>query len=277
MRPSAGPAGSGARYLAYRSDVFHRGAPFESPGAARFILAVGFKQAGQDWIGYDQSQSRSTGPDWTGFAEQLVAPRARAVRVPAAGSPHLGRRPARRHRRPRYPRLDLAPVAPGSVGRGPSRAEAAAPAVTADRTRSSPEPAGVAGHEPAPPEPDRRLRSRGRAPPTGPRACAGRLAADGAHPRGHAGGLGAGCVRLRGRGVRPLGAGHHPASVSGREPRRSVPARHRPVPDRRHPADLGGGLLRAVRRANAADESDRRCPRGSRCATSTTSSGGSSP
>jgi hypothetical protein len=65
-RRAAGPRGS---YLAYRSDVWHRGAPFNSVGTARFLAALAFKRAGQEWIGYDQQQSRSTGPEWTVFVE----------------------------------------------------------------------------------------------------------------------------------------------------------------------------------------------------------------
>jgi hypothetical protein len=65
-RPAPGVRGS---YLAYRSNVFHRGAPFGSGAGARVIAAIAFKNAGQDWIGYDQQQSRSTGIEWTTFVE----------------------------------------------------------------------------------------------------------------------------------------------------------------------------------------------------------------
>ena len=65
-RPAPGIRGS---YLAYRSDVFHRGAPFGSGVGARITAAIAFKNAGHDWIGYDQQQSRSTGIEWTTFVE----------------------------------------------------------------------------------------------------------------------------------------------------------------------------------------------------------------
>jgi hypothetical protein len=55
--------------LAYRNDVFHRGVDLTRPGAARFYLAVSFKAAGQDWIGFDGPQSRSTSPDWAKLVE----------------------------------------------------------------------------------------------------------------------------------------------------------------------------------------------------------------
>ncbi len=65
-RPAIGMRGS---YLAYRSDVFHRGAAFGSGGTSRAVLALAFRRAGHEWIGYDQAQSRSTGPEWTTFVE----------------------------------------------------------------------------------------------------------------------------------------------------------------------------------------------------------------
>ena len=39
------------------------------PDAARFLMALAFKRAGQDWIGYSAPQSQSTSLDWVKFAE----------------------------------------------------------------------------------------------------------------------------------------------------------------------------------------------------------------
>jgi hypothetical protein len=64
--PAPGVRGS---LLAYRTDVFHRGTDLTEPGTARFILALAFKGAGHDWIGYDTQQSRSTSAGWIEFAE----------------------------------------------------------------------------------------------------------------------------------------------------------------------------------------------------------------
>ena len=33
------------------------------------MLNVSFRTAGQDWIGYDNAQSRATSPDWVRFVE----------------------------------------------------------------------------------------------------------------------------------------------------------------------------------------------------------------
>ena len=80
---------SGVRgsYLAYRSDVFHRAAPFGSEGTARFVLALAFKRAGQDWIAYDQAQSDSTGAEWISFAEQATPRELALFGFPPPGHP----------------------------------------------------------------------------------------------------------------------------------------------------------------------------------------------
>jgi hypothetical protein len=95
-------------YLAYRSDVWHRGAAFEKPRTARFVVALAFKRAAQDWIGYDQQQSRSTGSEWTSFVEGSTPRELELFGFPPPGhaiwSEQLIRATALR-----YPKLDLAP------------------------------------------------------------------------------------------------------------------------------------------------------------------------
>lgn len=104
-RSARGVRGS---YLAYRSDVWHRGGPFGAAGTARFVLALAFKRAGQDWIGYDQPQSRSTDPAWTQFVEQSTPRQLELFGFPPPGHPIwtealLGETALR------YPNLDLRP------------------------------------------------------------------------------------------------------------------------------------------------------------------------
>jgi hypothetical protein len=95
-------------YLAYRSDVWHRGAPFGAPGTARFVVALAFKRAGQDWIGYDQQQSRSTGSAWTSFVEGSTPRQLELFGFPPPGHP-IWSEPLLDQTARRYPALDLGP------------------------------------------------------------------------------------------------------------------------------------------------------------------------
>jgi hypothetical protein len=95
-------------YLAYRSDVFHRGAPFGSPGTARFLAAIAFKNAGQDWIGYDQQQGRSTGPEWTAFVEGSTPRELELFGFPPPGHP-IWTESLLQLTTFRYPHMDLEP------------------------------------------------------------------------------------------------------------------------------------------------------------------------
>lgn len=83
-RAATGPAGS---LLAYRSDVFHRGAAFATPGASRTVLALAFRHAGHEWIGYDQAQSRSTETAWIRFAERCTPRELELFGFPPPGHP----------------------------------------------------------------------------------------------------------------------------------------------------------------------------------------------
>jgi hypothetical protein len=104
-RPAPGRRGS---FLAYRSDVYHRGAPFGSPGTARFTIGICFKHAGQDWIGYDQQQSRSTGPEWTSFVEGSTPRELELFGFPPPGHPVWDEAVLAKTAQ-RYPGLDLEP------------------------------------------------------------------------------------------------------------------------------------------------------------------------
>ena len=82
--PAPGVRGS---LLAYRNDVFHRGVDVESPDGARFLLALAFKVAGTEWIGYESYQSRSTSPDWVKFAEGSTPRELELFGFPPPGHP----------------------------------------------------------------------------------------------------------------------------------------------------------------------------------------------
>jgi len=104
-RPCVGVRGS---YLAYRSDVWHRGTDFAEPGTARFLMALAFKRAGQDWIGYDTQQSRSTGVEWTTFVEGSTVRELELFGFPPPGHP-IWSEELLDQTAERYPKLDLTP------------------------------------------------------------------------------------------------------------------------------------------------------------------------
>jgi hypothetical protein len=95
-------------YLAYRSDVWHRGAAFGTPGTARFVVALAFKRAGHDWIGYDQQQSVSTGSGWTRFVEGSTPRELELFGFPPPGH-EIWTTALLDETAGRYPKLDLSP------------------------------------------------------------------------------------------------------------------------------------------------------------------------
>jgi hypothetical protein len=104
-RPAAGVRGS---YLAYRSNCWHRGAPFGSGTGARIVLAVAFKNTRTEWIGYDTQQSRSTGLEWTQFAEGSTPRQLELFGWPPPGHP-VWNEALLNQTAQRYPALDLGP------------------------------------------------------------------------------------------------------------------------------------------------------------------------
>lgn len=105
-------------YLAYRSDVWHRGGPFGAPATARFNVGLCFKRADHDWIGYDTQQSRSTGAAWTDFVERSTPRELDLFGFPQPGHP-IWTEQLLAETAKRYPKLDLRPwreALPGSSG-----------------------------------------------------------------------------------------------------------------------------------------------------------------
>jgi hypothetical protein len=104
-RPAPGPRGS---YLAYRSDVFHRGVDLTGEHAVRYLLNVSYRVAGCDWVGFHTSQSRANQPDWAAFVEGSTPAELALFGFPPPGhavwDAELLDATARR-----YPKLDLSP------------------------------------------------------------------------------------------------------------------------------------------------------------------------
>jgi hypothetical protein len=104
-RAAIGARGS---YLAYRSDVWHRGAAFATPNTARFLVGLAFKHAAHHWIGYDTQQSRSTGGAWTSFVEGSTPRQLDLFGFPQPGHP-IWTEALLDETAERYPKLDLSP------------------------------------------------------------------------------------------------------------------------------------------------------------------------
>ena len=94
--------------LAYRTDVFHRGVDLTSPDAARFLMALAFKRANQDWVGYTTHQSKSTSPGWIAFAEGCTPRQLELFGFPPPGHP-IWDTALLDATAVRYPNLDLGP------------------------------------------------------------------------------------------------------------------------------------------------------------------------
>jgi len=104
-RPAPGIRGS---YLAYRSDCWHRGAPFGSASGARIVASVAFKNADVEWIAYNTQQSVSTSIEWTVFVEGSTPRELALFGWPPPGHPVWNGRLIEQTQE-RYPELDLGP------------------------------------------------------------------------------------------------------------------------------------------------------------------------
>jgi hypothetical protein len=100
---AVGPRGS---YLAYR--VFHRGTAFAEPATARTVIALAFRNAAHEWIGYDQAQSRANDRAWTRFAERSTPRELELFGFPPPGH-EIWDEALLAETQSRYPKLDMSP------------------------------------------------------------------------------------------------------------------------------------------------------------------------
>jgi hypothetical protein len=103
--PASGRAGS---VLVYRPDVYHRGVPLRAKGAARFMLAVAFKPATTDWIGFHAFPVHAEDMAWHRFMRHATVRQLTLLGFPKPGDGYWT--PATLAGvAARYPSLDMAP------------------------------------------------------------------------------------------------------------------------------------------------------------------------
>jgi hypothetical protein len=95
-------------FLAYRTDVFHRGSNLTKSGASRFLMNVSYKRAEQEWVGHHAFQARGTMPEVVRLIESCNVRELELLGFPPPGhavwTEDLVERTSRR-----YPALDMSP------------------------------------------------------------------------------------------------------------------------------------------------------------------------
>ncbi len=79
----AAPGRAGS-LLAYRSDVWHRGMPLDE-GAERHVVAVSFKPAKLEWIGFDEHAPLVNSPDFVDFVNDRSPEQLSLFGIPLPG------------------------------------------------------------------------------------------------------------------------------------------------------------------------------------------------
>ena len=114
MPPSARPSEYAARTWPTAPTSSTGGRRSACRGQPASCMALAFKRAGQDWIGYDQAQSRSTGREWTRFVERSTPRQLELFGFPPPGHP-IWTEALLAETALRYPKLDLSPWRDGLV------------------------------------------------------------------------------------------------------------------------------------------------------------------
>ena len=88
--PGANPqsaAGRRGSYLAYRTDVWHRGVDLTREGGSRFLMNIAFKHAHHEWIGFDSFQQNANRGPWSKFAASCSPDELALFGAPRPGHP----------------------------------------------------------------------------------------------------------------------------------------------------------------------------------------------
>lgn len=80
-------AGRRGSYLAYRTDVWHRGVDLTREGGSRFLMNIAFKHAHHEWIGFDSFQQNANRGPWSKFAASCTPDELALFGAPRPGHP----------------------------------------------------------------------------------------------------------------------------------------------------------------------------------------------
>jgi hypothetical protein len=100
--------GKRGSFLAYRSDVWHRGSDFARADASRFVMVISFKLAGQEWFGYDAFPRYGSDPRFAKFVAGKSPEELALFGIPRPGHPYWNEASIEAMAR-RHPRLDMTP------------------------------------------------------------------------------------------------------------------------------------------------------------------------
>ena len=81
-------AGRRGSYLAYRTDVWHRGVNLTQEGGSRFLMNIAFKHAHHEWIGFDSFQQNANQGPWSKFAASCTPEELALFGAPMPGHPY---------------------------------------------------------------------------------------------------------------------------------------------------------------------------------------------
>ena len=100
--------GTRGSFLAYRSDVWHRGTDFGRPDASRVVMVISFKLGGAEWFGYDAFPRLGSDGRFAKFVAGKTPDELALFGIPRPGHPYWNAATidamARRHRG-----LDMSP------------------------------------------------------------------------------------------------------------------------------------------------------------------------
>ncbi len=102
--------GTAGTLILYRTDVFHRGSNFTTPGASRFILMADFKRRGWAWTGKMAWPDHAIRPGWSQALAAMTVRQRDLFGFPPPGSEYWSAETIA-GTAARYPEMDMTPYA----------------------------------------------------------------------------------------------------------------------------------------------------------------------